>query len=126
MATNKNRIDLLELEMRFRKWLWHQRLLECLSVEQLEEYACLGRLPDPLPNFLPRGKSALDGLDRRCLRQLWEDDMRRYIGRGKEELIFFCFHGHWPEQACNEQKCSKARSDEIVSRHETRKGSKTE
>jgi len=65
MATHKNRIDLLELEMRFRRWLWHQRLLERLSVEQLEEYAYLGRLPEPLPEFLPRGKSVLDGLDRK-------------------------------------------------------------
>src|SRR5580765_112182 len=121
MATHKNRIDFLELEMRFREWLWHERLLESLSVEQLEEYACLGRLPDPLPDFLPRGKSALDGLDRQRLRQLWELDMSRFVGRGKEELIFFCFHGHWPEQACTEQPCRKARSEEIVSQCETRK-----
>jgi len=55
MATHKNRIDFLELEMRFRRWLWHERLLESLSVEQLEEYAYLGRLPEPLPESLPRG-----------------------------------------------------------------------
>jgi hypothetical protein len=126
MATNKDRINLLELEMRFRRWLWHERLLESLSVEQLEEYACLGILPDPLPDFLPRGKSALDGLDRKRLRQLWEENTRRYVGRGKEELIFFCFHGHWPEQACIEQPCSNARSEEIVSQCETRRASKTE
>jgi hypothetical protein len=58
MATHKDRIDRLELEIRFREWLWHERLLESLSVEQLEVYACLGRLPEPLPEFLPRGKSA--------------------------------------------------------------------
>ena len=126
MATRKDRIDRLELEMRFRRWLWHERLLECLSIEQLEEYACLGRLPEPLPESLPRGKSALDGLDRQRLRQLWEQDMRRFAGRGKEELIFFCFHGHWPEQACADQPCCKARSDEIVSQYETRNASKTE
>ena len=126
MATHKDRIDLLELEMRFRKWLWHERLLESLSVEQLEEYAFLGRLPDPIPDFLPSGKSALDGLDRKRLRQLWEEATRRYVGRGKGELIFFCFHGHWPEQACADQPYCKARSDEIVSQHETRNASKTE
>jgi len=71
MATHKNRIDFLELEMRFRRWLWHERLLESLSVEQLEEYAYLGRLPEPLPESLPRGKSVLDGLDRKRPRQLW-------------------------------------------------------
>ena len=126
MTTHKHRMDLLELEMRFRRWLWHQRLLEGLSIEQLEEYAVLGRLPDPLPDLLSRGKSALDGLARKRLRQLWEEDTRRYVGRGQEELIFFCFHGHWPEQACIEQPCSKARSEEIVSQYETRKASKTE
>jgi len=126
MAIHKNRIDLMEKEVRFRRWLWHERLLESLSDEQLEEYACLGRLPEPLPESLPRGKSALDRLDRKRLKQLWEADTRRYIGRGKEELIFFCLHGHWPEQACTEQPCSKARSDEIVSQHEARTASKTE
>ena len=70
MATHKHRIDLLELEMGFRRWLWHERLLKSLSVEQLEEYTFLGRLPEPLPKCLPRGKRALDGLDRKRLRQL--------------------------------------------------------
>lgn len=125
MATHKHRIDLLELEMGFRRWLWHERLLKSLSVEQLEEYTFLGRLPEPIPKCLPRGKRALDGLDRKRLRH-WEEDSRRYVGRGKEELIFFCFHGHWPEQACIEQPRSKARSEEIVSRYQTRKASKTE
>ena len=55
MATHKDRIDLLELEMRFRRWLWHERLLESLSVEQLEEYACLGLLPDQLPKLSAEG-----------------------------------------------------------------------
>src|SRR5260370_34377916 len=62
--------------------------LESLSVEQLEEYACLGVLPDPLPDFLPRGKSALDGLDRKRLRQLWEENTRRYVGRkGRTDFL---------------------------------------
>lgn len=116
----------LEIEMRFRRWLWHQRLLEGLSVEQLEEYACLGRLPEPLPAPLPKEKSALQGLDRTRLMQLWEENNRRYASRGRQELAFFCFHGHWPEQACTEQGCSNARSEEVVSQYGTRKASKTE
>jgi hypothetical protein len=126
MATHMDRIDLLELEMRFRRWLWHERLLESLSIEQLEEYAILGRLPEPLPKCLPMGKSALDGVDRKRLRQLWEENTRRFVGRRRDELIFFCFHGHWPEQACSEQPCSKAWSEESVSQYETRKASKNE
>ena len=123
MATRKDRINRLELEMRFQEWLWRQRLLESLSVKQLEEYACLGVLPDPLPASLPRGKSALDGLDRKRLRQLWEEDMSRFVGRGKDELIFFCIHGHWPEQECIERPCSKARSEGIVSQYKTQEAS---
>jgi hypothetical protein len=105
-----------------RGLLWHARLLESLSIEQLEEYACLGRLPEPLPEPLPMGASKLLGLDRKSLMQLWEEDLRFFGGRSKQELIFFTAHAHWPEQPCNELECSKARFDEVVSSHETRRG----
>jgi hypothetical protein len=118
MASHKSRIDLLEMELQFRRWIWHKRLLESLNVEQLEEYASLGQLPEPLPEPLPQGASALDGLDRKRLIELWEESENYFAGRSKQELIYFCFHGHWPEQACDDQKCSKTRSDEIVRRHE--------
>ena len=67
--------------MQFRRWLWHARLLESLTIQQLEEYACLGRLPDPLPEPLPRGKGKLE-MDRKGLKRLWEDDLRllRFLG----------------------------------------------
>src|ERR1039458_8989344 len=109
MATRKSRIERLELEIGLRRWLWHARLLESLTDEQLEDYACLGRLPDPLPEFLPRGKSKLGGLDRKRLMQLWEEERRRFGGRSTQELSFFTAHAHWPEQACNEQECGKAK-----------------
>jgi hypothetical protein len=115
--TRKSRIERLETEMQFRRWLWHARLLERLSYEQLEECACLGRLPDPLPEPLPKGESKLEGLDRKALMQLWEEDLRFFGSRSQEELAFFAVHGHWPEQACDEGKCSKPRFDEIVNRH---------
>ena len=111
------RIERLESETQFQRWLWHARLLESLTIEQLEEYACLGRLPDPLPELLPRGKSELGGLDRKHLMQLWEDEVRFFGGRSRQELMFFTAHGHWPEQACDKQECGKARFDEIVNRH---------
>lgn len=120
MANRKSRIERLELEMQFRRWLSHARLLESLSIEQLEEYACLGRLPDPLPEPPPRGEGKMRGLDRKGLMQLWEDDLRFFGGRNKQELIFFTAHAHWPEQACNQQECGKARFDEIVRRHDQR------
>ena len=118
MATTKSRIDLLELEVFFRKWLWHERLLESLSVEQLEEYAYLGRLPEPLPEPVPKGTSKLDGLSRKRLIELWEENQRYFARRSSQEMIYFSCHGHWPERACDQQECSKARSDEIVRRHE--------
>jgi hypothetical protein len=65
----------LELEIQFRRWLSHERLLESLSIEQLNEYACLGRLPDPLPDPPPRAESKVKGLDRKSLMQLWKDDL---------------------------------------------------
>jgi hypothetical protein len=49
--------------------------------------------------------------------QLWEDHLRLFGGRSRQELIFFTGHGHWPELACNEQECGKDRFDEMVSRH---------
>ena len=49
--------------------------------------------------------------------QLWKDDLRFFGGRSTQELAFFTAHGHWPEEACNEGECSKARFDEIVNRH---------
>jgi hypothetical protein len=120
MATVKSRVQRLESEMGFRYWLWHARLLERLSAEQLEEYACLGRLPEPLPEPLPMGASKLLGLDRKSLMQLWEEDLRFFASRSGQELSFFAAHGHWPERACNEQECCKARSDEIVTRDKNR------
>jgi hypothetical protein len=121
MGTVKSRVGRLELEIGFRYWLWHARLLESLSAEQLEEYACLGRLPEPLPEPLPMGASKLLGLERKRLMQLWEEDLRFFGGRSKQELMFFTAHAHWPEQGCGDLVCGKARFDEVVRQHEARR-----
>ena len=126
MPTPKSRIDLLEMEVQFRRWIWHQRLLESLSIEQLEEYAFLGQLPEPLPAPLPKGASKLDGLGRKRLIKLWKENESYLAGRTEQEMIYFCFHGHWPEQACTEQDCSKAESDQVISQHQARQASKAE
>ena len=120
MASLKSRVELVERKMRFQYWLWHQRLLESLTEEQLEEYAYLGRLPEPLPEPLQLGASRLDGLDRKSLIRLWEEHEREYAGRSKSELEFYCAHGHWPEQACDERNCHKPESDEMVRRGEAK------
>ena len=126
MNSLKKRIELLELEIRFRKWLRFARFLERLSKEQLYEYACLGRLPEPLPEPLPKGASKLDGLSRKRLIELWKEEIRIYAGRSTQELMFFSGHGHWPEQVCREQNCGKPASGGILSSYGAREGSMPE
>ncbi len=108
VTTHKKRVDLVELEIQFLGWLRSERFLERLSVDQLLGFACLGLLPEPLPAPLPKGASKLDGLSRKRLVELWEDDLRFFGGRSEQELIFFTVHGHWPEQPCGEH-CRRPR-----------------
>jgi len=126
MATYKKRVELLESEVAFRIWLWWERIGEHLSPKQLKESIYLGLRPDPLPAPLPKGASKLDGLGRKRLIERWKEFMRHVGSRSQEELNFHVIHGHWPEQACNKQNCSKAKSDKIVRRYEARRGSMPE
>ena len=91
--------------MRFRRWLQCERFLEGLNEDQLLAFARHGYLPEPLPEPLPMGKSRLDGLDRKSLTKLWRESERILAGRSKEELRLYATHGHWPEQACDGEKC---------------------
>lgn len=101
------RIARLERERRFRDWLAVERFLEGLTEEQLELYALHGKLPEPLPEPLPLGASRLDALDRKSLTRMWETDEREFGDRTVEELNFYCAHGHWPRQLCDERCCKK-------------------
>src|SRR5437879_8301743 len=76
-----------------------ERLLEGLTDQQLELYADQGRLPEPLPEPLPRGGSRLDRLDRKSLIRLWEAHEREFEDRTEQELSFYCAHGHWLAQS---------------------------
>jgi hypothetical protein len=93
-----------------------ERFFESLTEEQLSTYARHGRLPEPLPEPLPMGKSRLDGLDRKNLIKLWRENDRIYRGRSREEMLSFAIHAHWPEQACDERcdekNCQKPEVDE--------------
>jgi hypothetical protein len=105
MTGLKKQVERLEREYRFRRWFHFQRLLEALTVEQLEAIAARGRYPDPLPEPLPHGKSRLDSLNRNSLVKLWQEDERthaQFSCRKAEDKEFFCVHGHWPEQAFGE------------------------
>jgi hypothetical protein len=94
MGTLRTRLRRLEKEVGFRRWLDFSRLLESLSDSQLEEVASDFRFPDPIP----LGMSKLDGLDRKTLLGMWEEEESSpKIGRSK-----FCVHGKqalWPNEA---------------------------
>jgi hypothetical protein len=97
-ATTRNRIERLEAEVRFRVWVRHQRWLESLSEKELEMWAASGQCPER-PEPLP-GMSPLDQMEREELQKLWKEGEQRWEGRNREDLAFFCLHGHWQEQAC--------------------------
>src|ERR1700737_5409375 len=76
METLRTRLRRLEKEAGFRRWLEFSRLLETLSNSQLEEVAIYFRFPDPMPEPLPIGMSKLDGLDRKTLLRMCEEEER--------------------------------------------------
>jgi hypothetical protein len=50
--------------------------------------------------------SKLDGVDRKTLLRMWEEEertisrnMHELEGRNEEEHKFYLHHGHWPEQS---------------------------
>jgi hypothetical protein len=99
MATrSRNRIERLETEVRFRIWVRHERFLESLSIEDLEMLTTTGQCPERLEP--PPGMSRLDDMEREELRKLWKEDEQSWEGRNREDLAFFCLHGHWQEQEC--------------------------
>lgn len=105
MSDIATRLETAEREIEFRFWIRFQRMLEALSVEELEEYMSTGNLPersDPMP-----GESRLDGMDRRSLLSLWKEHEKDHEGRNREQLRFYALHGHWPEQGCD-RHCLKS------------------
>jgi len=112
MAALKNRVERLEKEQSFQRWLQFERFLEGLSDKQLEDIILYWRFPKRLPEPLPMGASRLDGFDRPSLNELFEESdrktvklMREMKGRTKDELRFHLRHDHWPEQACRAGEC---------------------
>lgn len=88
------RLELLEKEHRFLTWVLTQRFIDSLTEDELKAFARENRLPDPAPNR----PSRLDGLDRKSLLKLWEEEERILEYRSNEDVEQFCTHGHWPEQ----------------------------
>ena len=106
MANIETRLERLETELRFRVWVHRERIMEGMSEEELNHLAATGLLPTrPAP---PPGTSKLDGLDRKTLLRLWEEDEREILrlmlemrGRSEDEHRFHSLHDHWPEQGCD-------------------------
>ena len=59
MAALKNRVERLETEQSFQRWLQFERFLEGLSDKQLEDIILYWRFPKRLPEPLPMGDAAL-------------------------------------------------------------------
>ncbi len=95
MSSLKSRIQQLEKERQFQRWLMFERFLEGLNEQQLEAIATDWRFPELLPGPLPPGTSRFDGLDRNVLLRLWEESeretariMHEMKGRSADELKY--------------------------------------
>ena len=44
--------------------------------------------------------SPIDDMAREELRKLWKEEQQEWTGRNREDMVFFCLHGHWPERTC--------------------------
>ena len=120
MSSLKSRIEQLEKERQFQRWLMFSRFAEGLTDEQIEDIAIYWRFPEPLPEALPRGASRLDSLDRKELLKLWQADERAVArgikemkGRSTDELKYHMEHEHWPEQLCDPRNCCKQRMQSL-------------
>ena len=120
MSSLKSRIEQLEKERQFQRWLMFERFIEGLTDEQLEDIAIYWRFPEPLPEPLPKGASSLDSLERKELLKRWEAEDRAIArgitemkGRSADELKYEMEHEHWPEQLCGPRNCRKQRMDRL-------------
>src|SRR5215472_12532760 len=98
MANIEARLDRIEKELQFRTWIYEERLLESLSVEELEHMNATGEWPQKPPPA--PGESRLDTMDRRSLIELWKSHSLQFEGRNSDQVDFWVRHGHWTEQAC--------------------------
>lgn len=107
MTTTRNRIERLEAEVRFRIWVRHKRFLDSLSMDDLEMWSATGQCPER-PEPLP-GMSPIDNMERGDLQKLRKEDEQCWVGRSREDLAFFCLHGHWQEQGCSDY-CTRSKN----------------
>jgi hypothetical protein len=94
MASIRSRLVKLEDKQRFLDWFVMERFHATLTFEELSTYARYGELPNPLP-----APSALpEGMDRKSLIKLWEEEERILGGRSSQEFEYYAKNGTWLEQ----------------------------
>ena len=99
MRSVRSRLERLEKEQRFQRWFEITDLLERFTDDELKTYAETGELlPSVLCATYADRPSRLEGLDRKTLLQMWEEEDRLLGGRSDDELKFYAEHGYWPEQ----------------------------
>ena len=92
------RLQRIQSHLQFKMWIRERRMLETMTVEELEAFALTGQWPErPEPTL---GTSRLDSMDRSGLIKLWKEDLEMFAGRNGEELEFYAVHGHWPQKDC--------------------------
>jgi hypothetical protein len=108
MTNIRGRLGRIESEVQFRAWVSRQRVLEAMSIGELETLAATGQWPDR-PEPAP-GTSRLDAMDRPSLIKLWRKDLETFGGRNSDELEFYALHGQWPEQDPRSHSSSDSQS----------------
>jgi len=94
MASRRERLEQLEKRRQFLNWFIRERFYASLTADELENFALTGNLPEPLPSR----RSALDGLDRKSLVRLFEQNKSEFAYRSEDEMEFYCVNGCWPQQ----------------------------
>jgi hypothetical protein len=95
MTSFRNRLMKLENERRFLNWILKERFLDNLTADELKVLRRDRMLPDgPVPNR----PSRLDGVDRKRVYKLREEEERMLGGRSRGELKRYALSGVWPKR----------------------------
>lgn len=117
MTMLKNRLDRLEKEKRFLQWFYANDTFSRCTEEELKTYLETQKWPDwVLCGAIDDRTSELDGLDRKTLLKLFEEDERLFGNLSKDEVKVYVEHGTLPglgreETAKHSEVCAKRRED---------------
>ncbi len=82
MTSVKSRLERLEKEQRFQRWIEISNIFGRFTDDELKTYTETGELPESVlcASYADR-PSRLDGLDRKTLLQMWEEQELLFGGR---------------------------------------------